>query len=494
MATAQSSFIIKRLDGFGGPYVDSQYLGNAYETGKPHMLENTLTKIFSSESRFLTGGKNLLGMTGAKSYGTMEIDTEVYRWRLQGAEEKSMRSLENLEAGNTTPGINGSLIRLKGDLDFYTHPEVLLPEDNAYPMQIVDGPIPDGTGFIYTLKLQGDNPSLYLPPSLLDAGREFSKGWTSTPSEANRFFGNQQYPNSFLLESQVSAFAQSIQITDKAWRDSGRLNVEFMYTDANGKTRKVDRFLPMAEAKMWDELYMSMEAQMVYGVKQTQPGKDKYWIKTGPGLRQQLKDSWIQYYNGALTVSMLKDYLMDIFFARADERDRKVVAMTGTQGSLMFHDALSAIANGFLTIDTHFIERTQGIAGIETPHLAYGAQFTRYRGPQGVVVDLIQNPMYDNRKYCKQMHPQYPDRPIDSARMTFLDFGTTGGDNNMQMLKVKDTFRWGYVAGTHTPTGPVKGGQAGSKIAGYDLFTEGTAGLLIRDVTRAGELIFDSTY
>jgi hypothetical protein len=75
-----------------------------------------------------------------------------------------------------------------------------------------------------------------------------------------------------------------------------------------------------------------MEAQAWYGKKQTQPSSTGYWKKTGPGLREQLRDSWIEYYNGALTVERLKNYLMDIFFSRVDEQNRKVVAMTGTLG------------------------------------------------------------------------------------------------------------------------------------------------------------------
>lgn len=92
------------------------------------------------------------------------------------------------------------------------------------------------------------------------------------------------------------------------------------------------------------------------------------------------------------------------------------------------------------------------------------------------------------------MHPQYPEFPIDSLRMTFMDFGMSGASNNIQMLKVKDTYRWGYVAGTHEPTGPVKGGRAGALKAGYDMFTEGTAGIMITDVTRCGELVMDVEY
>lgn len=491
MATPSSSFVVRKYDGFGGNFLDSQYLGASYDTGKPYVFEQTLMKVYSSRSRFFTS-KPLLGMTGAKGIGTKEIDYEIYRWKLQGAEEKFAVSLENLEASNTTPGLNNTTFKLKLDLDYYHHPDVLFGMDNEYPLAIQEGPIPDGTGSIYLVKIQGDNPAVFFPPALLEPGKEFNKVWTSIPSEYNQWFGTQQVPNSFMLESQIGFFGQSIHVTDKALREEGRLAVEFLYTDSNGTTKKADRFMPMYEAKMWDEFYKSMEVQLMYGKKSTSAGKDKYWVKTGPGMREQLRDSWIEYYNGPLTVSGLKDYLFDIFYSREDETNRKVVAMTGTLGSILWHDALAAIANGFLTVDTHFIDKVA--SPVETPHLAYGAQFTRYRGPEGIVVDLVKNPMYDSRQYCKRMHPQYPNIPIDSARFTFLDFGTAGGENNIMMLKQKETFSHGFTVGTVGPNGPVKGGQVGALKAGYDVFCQGSAGFWIKDVTRCGEYVYDFEY
>lgn len=79
---------------------------------------------------------------------------------------------------------------------------------------------------------------------------------------------------------------------------------------------------------------------MWFGKKSTKPGDKGYWKKTGAGLREQLKDGWVEYYNSALTVDRLKNYLMSIFFSRVDEQNRKVVVMTGTLGSMMFHKKL----------------------------------------------------------------------------------------------------------------------------------------------------------
>lgn len=220
--------------------------------------------------------------TGAKPYGTKEIDTEIFRWKLQGAEEQCASVLENVESGNTVPGINGTNFKIKLNLDYFANPDVLMGEDNDYPLEIVDGPFVDGAGFVYVVRLQGDDPSVFFPTYLLEPGREFSKVWTSVASEYNERFGTQQYPNSFMLESQVGAFAQKVTVTDKAWRDQGKISVDFTYTNPRtNKEEKVSKFLPMMEAKMYDALYESMEAQLWLGKKSTKPGHKDYWIKTG---------------------------------------------------------------------------------------------------------------------------------------------------------------------------------------------------------------------
>jgi len=274
---AQSRYVTRMYEGFGGNFIDSQYLGASYDSGKPYVFENLLRRVYSAKSRFI-GAKPLLDMVGRS--GVKTIPTEIYRYQLVGAEYKCARVMENMESGNVAPGLNGTTFRVKLDLDYFDYPEVLFGEDPEYPAQIVQK-IKDGTGTIYVLKLQGDNPDRYFPSWMLEPGREFTKVWTSVQSEYNEYFGGKQYPDIFKLENQVSAFGQKLTVTDKALRDQGRLGVTILATDENGKTRKIDRFVPYAESKMYDELYRSMDAQMLYGKKQTQQGPNGYWVKTG---------------------------------------------------------------------------------------------------------------------------------------------------------------------------------------------------------------------
>lgn len=56
----------------------------------------------------------------------------------------------------------------------------------------------------------------------------------------------------------------------------------------------------------------------------------------------------------------------------------------------------------------------------------------------------------------------------------------------LQKYKIKNLYD------NKLPNGPVRGGQVGALKAGYDIFTEGTGGVMIHDVTRCGELIYET--
>ena len=479
----------RKYDAIGGKFFDSDMLVQAYDMGKPHVFDKLMGQLFSSTDMF--NGKPLLGMTMAKGK-MVEIDNEIYRWKLIGAQEKALRSVEVLDGitSTSTPGINQQTFRIKLDEGWYSYPDVIEGEHDEYKLEVLEGPFQEGNGYIYVVKLQTDNYAKFFPPELLEAGKEFTKVWTSVVSEFNQDFGTMQFGSSFELECQVGAFANEFTVTDKAIREDNRMiGLPVPYRDdATGKVKVSDKFMPVAQAKLEDQLYKDMEYQMWKGEKTTSvdptTGRMK---KTGPGLRQQLRDGWTQYYNGALTESMLYDYLDAIFFSRVSQGQRKITAMTGSMGAIAFHNLLATSASSFLTVDTNFIQR-MGKDGAR--HLSYGAQFTHYQGLNGIEVDLVINPLYDSALFCKTMHPIYTNKPIDSWRMTFLDFGESEGEDNIRMLSVKDTRRYGWIEGTINYKGqPIKGGAITHKVAGVEYISEGTAGINVVDVSRCGELI-----
>ena len=489
-----SAIQTRKYDAIGGKFYDSDMLIQAYDMGKPHVFDKLMGQLFSSTDIF--NGKPLLGMTMAKGK-MVEIDNEIYRWKLIGAQEKALRSVEVLDGitSSSTPGINQTSFRIKLDEGWYSYPDVIEGEHDDYKLEVLEGPVQDGNGYIYVVKLQTDNYAKFFPPELLNPGKEFTKVWTSVVSEFNQDFGTMQFGSSFELECQVGAFADEFTVTDKAFREDNRMiGLPVPYKDeSTGRVKQSMKFIPVAQAKLEDQLYKDMEYQMWKGERTTSmdptTGRMK---KTGPGLRQQLRDGHIHYYNGALTESMLYDYLDAIFFSRVSQGNRKITAMTGSMGAIAFHNLLAQSASSFLTVDTNYISRV-GKGAVR--HLSYGAQFVHYQGLNGIEVDLVINPLYDSALFCKRMHPVYTNKPIDSWRMTFLDFGESDGEDNITMLSVKNTRRYGYLEGTINYKGQaIKGGAITNKVAGVEFITEGTAGIWVKDVSRCGEIIFDPIY
>lgn len=482
MSAVSSQFKIKHYDGFSGPFVDSDYLAAAFDTGSPHIFDDIMVETYMSQNRFKA--MPLLGLTRGMG-NAREVDTDIYRWYAQGSEEKYIRITENLESGNATPGIGGASFRIKVDEDFIGVPDVILGPHPDYPLQILSGPVKDGTGNIYEVRIQDSDTSRFYPPEYLEVGSAFCKAWTTVASEFNDEFGGMYTSGAYQLESQLGAFAQEFLVTDKALREHGRIGIPIK----DSKGNRMYGFIPEYEMKMYDELEKSKNLAMIYGRKDSyMPEYSKYMKRTGPGLRQQLADGHTQNYSGVLTERFLKDYLMDIFFARNDESNRDVVVMTGTMGSIAFHEALANAASGFLTVDTNYIK------DMGDRNLSFGAQFTQYRGPEGINVRVVKVPQYDNIAYCQRTHPDYPNKPLDSWRMTFVDFekpSSTDMSSNVMYLEVKDTYSHGFIPGTVGPNGPIQGGMTVKKVAGYERWVQGTAGICVLDTSKTGELIFD---
>jgi len=491
----------------GGKFTDSDMLASTYNVyGKPHEFKNTVAQIFASKSRFFEA-KPLLGATEA-SGKFEEIDNEIYRWYLEGSENCAARSVEKLVADGSKPGLNGEVFEIKLNEKWYSRSEVITGEDERYPLEIVEFVGFEGGGYVYKVKLASD-ANVAIPEHLFETGMEFTKVYNINNSELSRERGGQTYSERFRLESQIGMFGQEIMVTDKVFREDSRmggrntvkhdgdfLSVPFHYMEkSTGKKKSTNKYMMMAQAKMYDELAMSKEYAMWLGQKYTSLDPNGYVKTMGPGLRQQIQDGWIQRYSGALTEKMLQDYLMDIFFSRLSQGERKVRVMTGTGGAIMFHDLLASAASSFLTVDSNFVQKTSN--GPTSNNLKYGAQFTKYIGVEGVEVELWYNPLNDSSKYSKRKHPQYKDRPLDSYRYTFLDFGTSMADgmavDNVRMLKLKGYGGYGWQEGLIDHMGNVKQGTAvaDAHLAGCLFFADDSAGINVVDTSRCGELILD---
>jgi len=485
-------------EGLGGSSFNSTHLTRAYGLDKPHDLSMNalgLTQLFSATDIY--NSKPLLGMTEAKGKKTI-LSSNQYTWKLSGHKKQKLRVTEVVET-STKPGLARQEFQIVLDKGWFHYPDVLIGMSNLYNLEVVGNPTPrNGGSFLYKVRLQTDDTSLFFPVSLIQVGQEFRKVSTSVADEMNQDYGTMQFNSIFELRSQAGNVAEKLEFTDKALRidkNSGdpvqklkQWRVPFY--DNDGKAYL--NFMPMAEAEMMNQIYEDIEWGLNFGRKSTVTGPQGYLKRTGPGLRQQLEYSNALYHNGNLTLTRLDEWLSAIYRGRKDAtpESRKLVLATGEMGARMFHEMVATQASAFLTLDTFFIQ------GKDPRHLSFGAQFTNYKGKNGLDVTVMLDPNKDNPDYCPEMHPIYTDTPIDSWRMDILDFGstkeqTTGemGDNiSMVSEKYADYYfcsagKWDKQTGFPINDGGM--GLAGG-VGGYACFIEKSFGLMIRDITRCG--------
>ena len=490
-------------DGLGGNSFNSTHIVRTYGADVPHELSfnaTNMAQLFSATDRY--NDKPMLGMTEAKGK-KMYLSNNIYTWKLRGHQKQKLRVVEVVETASR-PGENFTEFTVILDKSWFKYPDVLIGEDNRYPVEVVGKPKMRGTGYEYVLKLQTSDPNRYFPTNLIQVGQEFTKVSTSIAEEMNSDYGTMQFNSVFELRNQLGYVAEKVEFTDRMLRvDKNSTNgaqwkhwrVPFL--DDKGKVYM--NFMPMAEAEMWNQVYSDIEWGLNYGRQSLGRAPNGYLKRTGPGWREQFEFANTLYHNGNLSLSRLDEWLSSIYRGRKDAtpQSRKIVLMTGEMGALMFDRMVSSEASSFLTLDTHFI------SGGDPRHLSFGAQYTHYRGKNGLDITVMLNPQYDDPDLCPQMHQIYTDTTQDSWRMDIFDFGATTQDDSALWSNIKmvceqysdhyfvSTGKWDPKTGM--PINDGKEGLAGG-VGGYSVQVEKSYGLMIEDISRCGtiQLRFDN--
>jgi len=210
-------------------------------------------------------------------------------------------------------------------------------------------------------------------------------------------------------------------------------------------------------------------------------------VYIGAGLLQQISPANRKPYT-TLTLELLDTFLSDLSYNILGQGERKFIALTGEMGMREFDRVLRQKASGYNLVDTKFISGSG-------QNLTLGGQFTTYLGLNGIQITLKHFPVYDNPTFNRKLHP-ISGKPLESYRMTFVDFGMRDGTSNLRKVVRKDReFVMWHVAGSVAPgSGHAKSIstlRANSK-DGYQVNFLSEQGVMLADPTTSGELYCDS--
>lgn len=464
--------------------VDENMLANALMT-KPHEVQTVLSYIFGVHEGntidFLTAGMGK----------TVTIANREYEWPVMIQHDKAIEILDSEWNnapidGTSTPGLNNTPIKIWTKEKWFGVGAIVAFDNRDFQARIAHEPYQDGANFVYTLYVNA-GPDSYIDPAMFGPG-SFINREGSAYEEYSEEADIVNYQTPFKLRNYLTTLRLSYDITGDAY--SSVMVIETKDAETGKKSYLWSDYQEWQAMRQW---YNTIDRHNVYSQFNgnadgtvSLKGTNGRPVYVGAGLLQQISASNRQTYT-RLTADLLEEYLFELSYNILDKSNRKFVALTGEMGMKEFDRVLREKASGYQLVDSKFVTGT----GQE---LTLGGQFTTYKMLNGIELTLKHLPLYDNTTYNRQLHP-VSGKPVESYRMTFLDFGTRDGEANISKVVRKD--REMVMGHTRGMVGPKVGHsksistlQSNAK-DGYSVHFLTEQGVMMKDPTTSGELLLD---
>lgn len=451
-----------------------QYLGDV----QPQQMDSYMNALFTNRKDYSTA---FLSALEQKASTTMLLNgtSDSWTWNF----EKPIipaEVVQNLEVGNATPGLGKEPFRIRFDRDWYTYGDVITADRFSGKQIRV---VPDGIqraidGWDYTFQCVTNSETDYFPAQFLDRGTQFRKLY-SIYGEYNDQGTKVMHGGKLkMINGLAGEIRTDYSITD--WADALTLTVSNVQFDEMGKPVKVNdaRWFKRAETAAWAQHRRMKEDYIVWGQGgNNMQSPSGYDVTTSMGLWEMLHLGNLNYY-ADLSLRKLTESIGDMLYGRVAAEERNVELYTGEAGMILFSDAVERRVNGLgglIPIEKYIDGRGM--------NMSFGFQYKAYTMPNGGVVTV---------KHLKTLDSFDTKSERGTGRYGRLSATFIGMDmspDNVANVKiVKRNTRtddyWGYLPGTASPYGPIKGGVSATKKAGYDMWIYSRLGLTIDDITK----------
>lgn len=467
--------------------VDENMLSNALVT-KPHEVSPVISYIFG---RFDQG--NIIDFITNGMGKTLTIENRQYEWNVMIEHDKAV-TIRDAKAGGaaitstTTAGLNGQTIQLWLEDKWFGPGAILAFDDREYQVRVVGDPYQDGLDWVYTVVMADGQKDSYVDPDLLAIGKQVSREG-SAYEEYSEEADIVNYQTPFKLRNHLTTMRLTYDITGDAY--SSVMIVAFRDPKTKKQTLYWSVYQEWVAMRQWFERIDRQTMYSKFNANQdgtvSLRGTNGRPVYIGAGLLQQIAPANRKTYT-TLTLDLLDTFLFDLSYNILGQGERKFLALSGEMGMKEFDKILRDKASGYTLIDTKFVTGS----GQE---LELGGQFVTYRGLNGVEMTLKHFPIYDNPVYNRKLHP-ISGKPLESYRMTFIDYGMRDGESNIVKVVRKDReFVMWHVAGSVAPgSGHAKSIstlRANAK-DGYSVNFLSEQGIMLKDPTTSGELVCDA--
>lgn len=466
---------------------------------QPLQVSNIIEQIYK-----VNLGDDLI--TYVNKFPTLEIeDDREFQWDLMGADEKSIQLIDATDAaGNQLHTLVGAKAGQNGAKFFMTFPEkyffathvIVGEKPDLYALRITRDAEQIGSSFRYEVELVTGDRNLFVPVEEIQPGTKWSIDYSLSPQTLSDKGSDFHFTSPFKMANRMSMIRKEHTVPANMINKGNKPNI-FFIPDGKGKAEMT--WLNYLDWNMWRQFRREKARLLMFGKSNRREDgtysiidANGYEVKAGSGLREQIAPSNRHYFN-SFNLKTLVDFIYDqLSLAKLPEDQRKFVIGTGEYGFRMVSEAIEG-AVGAAALDFNRISQLSGNTGGLTGGMGYRRpQFTKYYDYNGIQFELMHIPEYDDEVRNKIKHPD--GGVAESRRLTIMDFGTSSGEPNIQMVRQKgqdEVFK--FIPGLRDPWSPNAKGKnpqaTSSKTDGYELMLADWCGIKVHNPRRLGEFI-----
>jgi len=437
-------------------------------------------------------------------------DDVEYQWMLMGADAKNLPLEKALDAaGNSftaasTAGQYGQPVYMyfSERLFFQTH-VIVGEEPDLYHLLVRDDGIQEDGLWKYKTELVTTDPELYIPYEELASGTLWSADYSLSEQFMSKKGSDISYTSPFRLANRISMIRKETTVPGEMIL-KGRNNpvvFDWQIANKNGMVTKFNTWLNRLDWE-FDKFFRREKAKLLFFGKSNRRADGTYGnlgdaggeIKAGMGLRDQISPANIHYYTN-FSITKLVDWALSLSVGKLPEDSRKFVIGTGEHGLKMVSRAVEeyagsfAIKSGSSTGLEH--NRIDGV-GSGSGATYHRPQYNKVIDINGIQFNFIHIPWYDDPVRFKKYHPD--GGLVESYRLTLMDFGTSAGQPNIQLVRIKGQEEvFAYLSGLRDPYTPGGGNgrpkSISSKVDGYEITRADWLGIKVHNPLRMGEWI-----
>ena len=482
-----------------GKLTDANHLESFHAT-EPADYDKKIISIYTQSSLY---SNDFLDMINKSTPYYIDNNSDSWKWKIEVPYKfPKIIDIPTSTANLAQPGIDGQEFQLVLDSNEFSKHAILSLGTRQYGprVYVIKDPLPWNNGFLYTLNLVSENPTVdFIDSQFLTVGvelelidgaiGEFDQDLLGLPRLGEEIQMFESLGSAYGFEHSITSWADDKMLKDSSGRPLDILVYAQQTRNDKALTKNSIRWEPFVEYWMRKSMLELKVKRMIW----SKPGT----VKSGGG-RQELKrvsagvyhrmrnsGNLVQYNRGEFTANLLRSVFGDLFYRRVDVKDRRVKMYTNEAGFDVFQTALKEDAlNSGLTFVADSGDRfMQGSGQNITYNFAFDSMITRETGK----IELIHLRELD----LPQTNLEFGQNKKSTPVFMVFDVSPTndgGLMNNIREVRMKGapSMTWGYIDGRRHHLGFAKsqGMSSANKFPGYQIWMEDRCDVFIEDLSR----------